>query len=84
MTDAGIRELRGLRALLSLDLHGTQLTDSALATVKDFIELAVPDPLPLQCHRPGLEQLKEVTSLRSLKLVSTATTDAGVADLQRC
>ena len=59
------------------------MTDSALTTVKGFRSLRYLTLSHCNVTDLGLEQLKEMKTLRSLKLVSTATTHAGVADLQR-
>ena len=59
------------------------MTDATMAVLKEFESLRYLTLSHCNITDLGLEPLKELKSLRSLKIESTATTESGVADLQR-
>ena len=83
VSDAGLKELAGLKSLRALDLHFTQVTDAGLKEMANLKRLEA-----LSLSLPGITDvgLKELAALKSLQLLDlddTKATDAGVKELAR-
>ncbi len=81
VTDAGLRELAGLKRLRSLDLDDTQVTDKGL---KELAALEGLQTLKLgntQVTDAGLKELAGLMGMKSLALYGTKVTGAGLKDL---
>jgi internalin A len=83
VTDAGLKELAGLKGLQTLRLGRTQVTDEGL---KDLAKLKGLQTLSLygtQVTDAGLKELTGLKELHTLNLISTKVTDAGVKELRK-
>ncbi len=80
MTDAGLKEVAGLKSLQTLDVRGTQVTDAGL---KELAGLKSLQRLYLNhCDVTG-SGLKDLTGLKSLQILNiggTSVTDAGLKE----
>src|SRR4051812_38003442 len=82
ITDAGLKELAGLKSLRALFLHSTGVTGPGLKELA-----ALPDLRQLELsYNPqvtgvGLKELAALKGLRRLQLRSTSTSDAGLKEV---
>src|SRR5215471_14025304 len=81
VTDAGLKELKGLKNLQELDLWGTKVTDAGLKELKEFTSLQRLR-LGSKVTDAGLKELKGLKSLQTLNLWDTSVTDAGLKELK--
>ena len=83
VTDAGLKHLRGLTNLETLELSHTQITDDGLKHLTGLPNLNYLELAGTKITDAGLECLKGMTNLDSLNLGSTLVTDGGLAMLKR-
>jgi hypothetical protein len=81
VTDAGMRELRGLRQLRKLSLWGTRITDAGVESLRGLTELEDLDLGGTRISDAGLKSLAGLAKLTSLRLGATKVSDAGLASL---
>jgi Leucine-rich repeat (LRR) protein len=81
LTDAGLKELAGLKNLTSLNLAGLNVTGAGLKELADLKILTTLDLSGTQVTDAGLKGLAGLTSLQSLDLYKTKVTDAGLKEL---
>ncbi len=82
VTDAGLKELKKLKSLQSLDLTDTKITDAGLKELKELKSLQSLDLTDTKITDAGLKELKELKSLQELDLSGTKVTDAGLKELK--
>ena len=80
VTDAGLKELKDLKQLNTLDLYGTPVTDAGLKELADLKQLTTLNLSGTQVTNAGLKELKDLKQLTTLKLRNV--TDAGLAELK--
>ena len=83
VTDAGLKELAGLKSLHTLGLSGTQVTDAGLKELAGLKSLHTLYLSETQVTGAGLKELAGLKSLHTLYLSYTKVTGAGVAELQK-
>jgi Leucine-rich repeat (LRR) protein len=84
ITDAGLRQLKGLTALESLDLMSCRnITDAGMVHLKGMTHLHALNLSGTQITDAGLVHLKGMTKLQTLALYHTEITDAGLLHLKR-
>jgi hypothetical protein len=81
MTDAGLKELAGLKSLQALYLAGTQVTDAGLKEIAGRKSLQTLDVRRTQVTDAGLKELAGLKSLQRLYLNHCDETDAGLKEL---
>lgn len=81
VTDAGLKELAGLKNLQSLDLVGTRVTDAGLKELAGLKSLQTLYLNNTEVTDVGLKELAGLKSLRELYLHNTPVTDAGLKEL---
>lgn len=82
VTDAGLKELAGLKSLESLKLGSTQITDAGLKELAGLTSLRSLDlSFTIVLTDRGLKELTGLTSLQSLAVGSTKVTDGGLKEL---
>jgi len=81
VTDAGLKELAGLKSLQSLYLHGTKVTGAGLKELAGLKSLQSLTLRFTQVTDAGLKHLAGLKSLQTLDLRSTKVTDAGLKHL---
>ncbi len=87
VTDAGLKELAGLKSLQALYLAGngreaeTQLTDTGLKALASLKSLQILDVRGTKVTDAGLKHLAALKSLQSLYLTDCQVTDAGLKEL---
>jgi internalin A len=87
VTDAGLKELAGLKSLRALYLAGnereaeTQLTDAGLKELASLKSLRILDVRATKVTDVGLKALAALKSLQSLYLTDCRVTDAGLKEL---
>jgi hypothetical protein len=81
LTDAGLKELAGLKSLQSLDLSGTQVTDAGLKELAGQKSLQWLNLYRTKVSDAGLKELAGLKSLQTLNLNDTQVTDAGLKEL---
>jgi internalin A len=81
VTDASLREIKGLTGLRHLDLTGTGVTDDGVRELKDLQSLVEVDLGNTKITDGGLKDLSQVKGLRRLFLFETRIGDAGLRDL---
>ncbi len=74
--------IRHFKALTSLSLWGTKVTDEGLKELKDLGKLTSLDLGNTQVTDVGLKELKELKGLHTLNLSGTQVTDAGLKTLR--
>ncbi|MGA2259183.1 MAG: hypothetical protein ABSG53_31305, partial [Thermoguttaceae bacterium] len=82
VTDAGMRHLKRLANLKSLNLSGTPVTDAGLRLLKGLTKLQFLNLVDTKVTDAGLEILKGWTRLQLLDLGETPVTDAGLGHLE--
>ena len=83
VTDAGLKELKALKQLTTLNLYGAAVTGAGLKELKDLKQLTSLDLYGAAVTGAGLKELKDLKQLTSLNLGATGVTADGVADLQK-
>jgi internalin A len=83
LTDAGLKEVAGLKKLTTLNLTGTQVTDVGLKELAGLQRLATLNLSRTQVTDAGLKELVAVKNLHRLDLTGTRVTQEGVAGLQK-
>lgn len=81
--DDGLRELRELTGLVSLQLNGTQVTDAGLKHLEGLTSLNNLNLANTQVSDAGLEHLRGLSNLWNLDLTGTRVTGEGVKSLQQ-
>src|SRR5262249_10790670 len=81
VTDAGLRELAGLRSLQSLSLRFTKVTDAGLKELAGLNTLQWLNLGDTHVRGTGLKELAGLKSLQVLYLHGTLVTDAGLKEL---
>ena len=83
LTDAGLKQLAGLKALKSLNLSGTKVTDAGLKHLAGLKALQKLDLEDTKVTDAGLKHLAGLKALRRLHLEDTTVTNAGISKLKR-
>ena len=83
VTDAGLKELAGLKSLQSLNLWDTLVTDAGLKELGGLTSLQSLDLKSTRVTDAGLKELAGLKSLQRLYLYDTRVTDKGVAELRK-
>ncbi len=84
MTDAGLKQLAGLKSLQSLRLGGEQVTDFGLRELARLPSLQTLSLGFTEVTDIGLRELAGLQSLQTLNLLNNKrVTPAGVSDLQK-
>lgn len=83
VTDAGLKNLSGLKNLRRLHLEKTAVGDDGLGALKDLAELRYLNLYGTKVSDKGLGALAGLKKLESLYLWQTSVTDAGAAELQK-
>jgi internalin A len=81
MTDAGLKELAGLKSLHALYLGGTRVTDAGLKELAGLTSLRTLDVRGTQVTDAGLKELAGLHGLQRLYLNHCLETDAGMKHL---
>ena len=82
ITDASLRELKGLKQLRSLIVGKTPITDAGLAEVSALTSLHQLSLDDTKVTDAGMKALQKLTALQRLDLNGTAVTVAGLSDLK--
>jgi hypothetical protein len=82
VTDAGLKELKGLNNLNVLVLNNTQVTDAGLKELKGLNNLEILSLDGTKVTDAGLKELKGLKNLTRLYLKETKVTDAGLKELK--
>jgi hypothetical protein len=80
-TDAGLKELKGLKTLETLNVANSAVTDAGLKELKGLRELQMLSLGGTRVMDAGLKALPPLAALQSLDLSSTRVTDAGLKEL---
>jgi hypothetical protein len=80
LTDEGLRRMKDMKRLRSLNLRGTKVSDAGMAYVGQMTGLERLDP-NLEIGDAGIAKLNSLTNLKQLDLSDTQVTDAGLAKL---
>jgi internalin A len=81
VTDAGLKELGGLKQLQALHLADTRISDAGLKLVAGLKNLRTLDLSDTEITDAGLKELAGLQQLQTLNLQYTKTTDAGLKQL---
>ncbi|MCG8586343.1 MAG: hypothetical protein MI757_16670 [Pirellulales bacterium] len=81
LTDAGMRNLRGLTNVTDLDLRDTKITDVGLKNLKGMKSIERVFLTSTETTDAGLTHLKRLKSLREIALDGTKVTEEGLAYL---
>ena len=81
-TDAGLKWLKGLRSLQSLDLATSKVTDAGLKNVEQLTNLRSLSLASTSVTDAGLSHLKGLTNLQSLVLSRSQVTNTGLGYLK--
>jgi internalin A len=81
VTDAGLKELAGLKSLQALYLAETQVTDAGLKELANRKSLQILDVRGTKVTDAGLKELAGLESLQSLYLADCQVTDVGLKEL---
>ncbi len=81
VTDAGLKELKGLKNLTTLELMWTPVTDVGLKELKDLKNLESLSLSITQVTDAGMKELKDLKNLKSLFL-GDRISDAGLKELK--
>ncbi|HIE96237.1 MAG TPA: hypothetical protein EYG03_13705 [Planctomycetes bacterium] len=82
LTDAGLRNLRGLANVQKIWLNGTKITDAGLVHLTGLSTLKELGLFETDVTDAGLEQLHGLSNLEDLIVERTKVTDAGVEKLK--
>ena len=80
VTDAGLKELAGLKNLQFLGLDNTKVTDAGLKELAGFQNLEWLDLRATQVTDAGLKELAGLKKLHNLQLVGSRVTEAGLRE----
>ena len=83
LTDAGLKELAGLKSLRDLNLSNTRVTDAGMKEVARFKNLRVLYLDKTAVTDLGLKELASLKSLEILYVNGLNVTEAGVAELRK-
>ena len=83
VTDAGLKELAGLKQLQTLILNGNLVTDAGLKELAGLKQLQTLYLGSTRVTDAGLKELAGLKQLQSLNLHDTKVTNAGVQELQK-
>ena len=83
VTDAGLKEVAGLKRLLTLNLANTQVTDAGLKELAGLQRLATLNLANTQVTDAGIKELAAVKNLHRLDLTGTQVTEEGAAELRK-
>ena len=83
VTDAGLKELAGLKSLSTLYLDSTKVTDAGVKELAGLKNLTALDLFNTQVTDAGLKELAGLKNLTTLFLSNTQVTDAGVRELKQ-
>ena len=83
VTDAGLKQLSGLKNLRRLHLEKTVVGDEGLSALKDLAELRYLNLYSTKVSDKGLAILANLKKLENLYLWQTPVTDAGAAEFQK-
>ena len=83
VTDAGLKQLAGLKNLRRLHLEKTGVGDDGLAAIKDLAELRYLNLYGTKVTDKGLGAIANLKKLENLYLWQTSVSDAGAAELQK-
>jgi hypothetical protein len=81
VTDAGLKELAGLKKLEILSLNYTGVTDGGMKTLAEFKELRILSLVGVKVTDQGVKELAPLTNLWTLTLMKTDVTGATLAAL---
>jgi Leucine Rich repeat len=81
--DAGLKQLKGLLQLTTLNLSGTAVTDAGLKHLSGLTQLQGLNLYGTKVTDAGLKELAGLKRLQTLELSYTQVTDAGVKELAR-
>ena len=81
MTDAGLKELTGLKHLTALNLRRTQVTDAGLKELAGLKQLTWLNLGGTHITDAGVKDLAELQHLKMLKVFDTKLTGTGLKDL---
>jgi serine protease inhibitor len=82
VTDAGLKRLKDLKTLATLNLFGTPVTDAGLKELKELKNLSTLELGQTQVTDAGLRELKDLKNLAALGLAGTQVTDEGLKELR--
>src|SRR5260370_308873 len=82
VTDAGLKALKELKSLKTLNLDFTKVTDAGLKNLKELKSLQTLYLGGTAVTDAGLKNLKELKSLQTLDLGGTKITDTGMKELK--
>jgi hypothetical protein len=82
VTDAGLKGLKVLTSLRTLDVGGTKVTDAGLMELKELKGLQSLSLAGTEITDAGLKELEGVQSLHTLDLSYTQVTDGGLKELK--
>jgi uncharacterized protein (TIGR03067 family) len=83
VTDAGLKELAGLKNLQSLNLDFTPVSDAGLRDLAGLQSLQHLSVMGTKVSDAGLKELAGLKNLQSLNLFFTPVTKTGVQELQK-
>jgi len=83
VTDAGLKELAGLKGLQKLRLSATGVTDAGLKHLKELKELRELNLAATKVSDKGVKELAGLKTLRWLSLLGSDVTDKGFEELKR-
>ena len=81
LTDDGARHLRSMRALRTLDLSGTAITDAAMSSLSQLEQLESLSLAMTRVTDDGIQLLAQLEKLRDVNLAWTRTGDRALAAL---
>ena len=83
VTDAGLKEIAGLKQLTALELYDTQITDAGLKDLAGLTNLVELSLWSTKISDAGLKELAGRKKLTWLNLRKTKITDAGLKEVAR-
>ena len=83
VTDAGLKELAGLKNLTTIELDFTLVTDAGLKELAGLKSLTTLELGYTKVTDAGLKELAGLKNLTTLKLSSTPVTGVGLKELQK-
>lgn len=79
VTDGGLEQIKGLKNLRKLDLHGTGITDAGLAHLAGLQDLRYVNLYDTKITDAGLDHLKGLKNLKKLYVWQTGVTPEGAS-----